>query len=121
MIQPFFALLDWGFLLLRIALGVVLIVGAFPRLRQFGGSGGFWIVALGVFELLGGLAIALGFLTQIIAGFFVIEFLIILFTVQRKASFAQKRINILILGVMLLLMTGGGAFSLDEVVGWIFY
>ncbi|MAF80059.1 hypothetical protein CL629_03215 [bacterium] len=121
MIQPFFALLDWGFLLLRIALGVVLIIHAFPRLRRFGSPGGFWAGALGVFELLGGLAIALGFLTQIIAGLFVIEFLVILFAAQRKASFKEKQVSILVLGAMLLLVTGGGAFSLDETIGWIFY
>lgn len=130
MIQFLFAYQEWGFLILRVALGAILIWHGVPKLKDISGTGSwmgsvgfrpgkFFAVFTGLLELLGGVAIVLGFLTQIFAALFAIEFLLILLTIKRKAPFKDKEFDILILGASLLLMTGGGTISLEEYLGWI--
>lgn len=132
MIQFLFAYQEWGFLLLRIALGVILVWHGVPKLKNVSATGSwmgsvgfrpgkFFAVFAGLLELLGGAAIILGFLTQIFAALFAVQFLLILLTIKRKAPFKDKEFDILILGASLLLMTGGGTLSLDEYYRIILY
>ena len=132
MVQFLFPFQEWGFLLLRIALGVIFIWHGIPKLKNVSGTGSwmqsvgfrpgkFFALFAGLLELLGGVAIIIGFLTQIFAALFILQFLLILLTVKRKAPFKEKEFDILILGASLLLLTGGGTIALEEYLGWILY
>ena len=133
MIQFLFSFGDWGFLALRLILGAILIVHGLPKIKDLKGTvesfrgmgfrpGMFWGTLVALLEFVGGIALIVGFLTQIVAGFLVIQFLVILVTVQRKEKFREKEADFLILGALLvLLVVGGGAYSLDEYFTLILY
>ena len=77
--------LDWAPLVLRIALGAVFIVHGYPKLfKDFKGTAGFlsgigfkpgvfWALVLGAAEFFGGIAMLIGFLTEIAAGLLTIS------------------------------------------------
>lgn len=134
MIQLFFAYADYGLLVLRIALGALLIVHGFPKLKDIRGTGawmasvGFrpgvlFAVAAGGIEFFGGFAVLFGFLIQPVALLVALQFLIIACTVKRKAGFVGGlELDLLIFGAAITLATvGGGAFGLDERFGFVVY
>ena len=134
MIQFLFAFNSYGLLFLRLALGAILLVHGAPKFLRlkataaaFAGMGfrpgGFWAVVAGAVEVLGGLMIIGGFLTQIAAFIVALQFLVIIFKVKRKNGFKDGyEFDLLILaGALLLLTSGGGAYSIDEFLDLILY
>lgn len=134
MIQPLFVFYDWALLALRIILGVILIAHGYPKLRNLKGTadwmgsvglrpGIVFAVASVVIEFAGGLALILGFMTQIAALAIFGQFLIIALTVNRaKGLKGGYEFDLLIAAAALLLATtGGGLFGLDDVFGIFVY
>jgi len=74
-----------------------------------------------VVEFFGGLGLILGLLTFWINLLVVIQFLVILFVVNRKKSFAEKEFDLLIFAVALALMfLGSGYWSFDSYFSLLF-
>ncbi|MCL4403839.1 DoxX family protein [Patescibacteria group bacterium] len=134
MIQPLWVFSDWGLLVLRVVLGLVLIVHGYPKLRglkqtagnfsQMGFKPGiFWATIVMLLEVVGGIFLILGFLTQVVSFFLVIEFIVILIKVKRKAPLVGGfELDLLILAAAAALLTlGAGRFGLDTVLGLILY
>lgn len=123
---------DLAPLALRLALGVILIRHGWPKLSgnnpglkgfaDWLGSMGFplpifWAIIVMVLEFFGGLALIFGLLISWIALFITIEFLIIIFIVNRSKLFAEKELDILILATALaLVFLGSGFYSLFSVL-----
>lgn len=134
MIQPLFVFNDWALLILRVVLGVILIAHGYPKLRDLKGTSA-WMGALGfrpgivfalvagILEVFGGLALIAGFLTQGIAVLVVLQFLVIIFKVNRaKGLKGGYELDLLIAATAALLATtGGGLFGLDNTFGILIY
>ncbi len=134
MIQPLWIWSDWGLLVLRVILGLILIKHGWPKLKDLKQAGNgfaqmgfkpgvFWATVVSLLEVFGGLLLILGFLTQIVAFFVAIEFIVILIKVKRKAGFVGGyEFELLILAAALaLIVLGAGRVSLDTVSGLIIY
>lgn len=134
MIQPLFVFYDWALLLLRVALGVILIAHGWPKLRDLKSTAA-WMVPLGfrpgilfaftvaVVEVFGGLALILGFFTQFVALLVAVQFIVIIFTINRtKGLKGGYEFDLLIAAAAVLLATtGGGLFGLDRTFGILIY
>lgn len=136
-------MMDWGLLILRVALGIIFIVHGWLKLNPRGpmkGPGGFagflkqmgvplplffgWFVAL--LETLGGALLILGFGTRILALGFVVDMLVAIILVKRRmqnARFMDQQkggwefeFALLVQSLALALM-GPGGISLDRTVG----
>ncbi len=136
MLSLFFFYGGIGALALRLALAAVFIAHGFPKLRgprataeAFNGMGfrpgAFWGMLAGLLEFFGGIALAVGFLTQYAAALFALEFVVIvLWKLARRGPFTGAggwEFDLLILGaVLVLLLNGAGAYSLDRTFffGW---
>ena len=135
MVQFLFVFGDWGLLVLRVALGLILISHGFPKLRHFGGTvkmmremrfwpPAFWAAVAGLTEFMGGLFLAAGFLTQTAAALVALQFLVILVKLKfwERKVFSEWEYDLLILAAALLLVTAGsGRFGLDDFWGVIIY
>lgn len=118
---------DTAILILRLVLGALLIAHGLPKLRNlkktaegfeqmgfkpgalFGGIAGF-------LEFFGGIAVAVGFMVQVFAALFVIEFIVILiWRISKKHNFVGGwELDLLILGSALLFLSiGAGSYSAD--------
>ncbi len=130
MIQPLFVFYDWGLLALRLALGIILVAHGYPKLKNLKGTGewlasiGFrpgalWAAAAVAVELVGGLMLIAGFLTQLAALAVLLQFLLIILKVNRaKGLVGGFELDLLIATVALLLATaGGGLWSADQAAG----
>jgi len=121
---------NWAPLILRLSLSIILIrhgwpklFGPNPGLKGFTGWLGslgfplpmFWALVVALLEVVGGAALALGFLTQWIALFVVIEFAVIMLTVKMKQKFSEKEFDLIIFTAALaLVILGSGSISLDS-------
>lgn len=119
---------DWGIFSLRVALGAILIVHGWPKLKNIktiGGNfaamgfwpGAFWGPVVAIVEFFGGLALTLGFFTQIAAALFVGQFIVIIIwrMIKKHTFIGAIELDLIILAASLALLTlGGGAFSLDR-------
>src|SRR3989344_6451101 len=127
MIQPLLVFSDWGILALRLALGLILVVHGWPKIKNLRGTAGnfetmgfkpgiFWGTIVALLEFVGGLFVLAGLFTQLVSLFVALEFLIILLKLKRGSSFAGGyEFDLLILASALsLAMLGSGAFSLDQ-------
>jgi uncharacterized membrane protein YphA (DoxX/SURF4 family) len=134
MFQFLWVFSDWGLLILRVVLGLILIVHGWPKIKdlkrvaQDFAAMGFvpgllWGSVVALLEFLGGLFLVFGFLTQLVAGLVAIQFLVILLKIKRGASFVGGfEFDLLILASALaLLILGGGFISLDQTLGLYFY
>ena len=134
MIQPLFALGDYGILVLRIILGIILVNHGLPKLRHLKGTGDwmasigfkpgrFWAAVVGILEFIGGILLVAGFFAQIVSVLVALQFLAILLIVKRSKKLAGGfEFDFLILGAAVLLATtGGGAYGLDEYLGILLY
>ncbi len=126
-------LLDWQFYgptLLRLALGIIFLAHGYQKLaggsegrEQFAGwlesmkfrPGKFWAWLVTAAELLGGILLIIGFWTQLAALILAIEFLVILFWVQRGKPFIGGREFdfLILLALLALLVLGPGALAID--------
>ena len=130
MIQFLLIWSDWGILLVRAVLGLILMGHGLPKLKNLKATGesfqnmgfkpgAFWGTLIAILEVFGGLALTLGFFTQIFAALVAIEFVVILATVKRKSGFVGGyELDLLILAVaILLVLVGGGSVSIDNSLG----
>ena len=121
-------------LFLRLVLGAILVFHGIPKLSHlkktaeaFLGMGFrppvFWVLTAGIVEVVGGLALATGFLTQIFALFIALQFIVIILKLKLKNGLVSGyEFDLLILaGAIVLLTSGGGAYGLDEFFGFILY
>lgn len=134
MIQPFLVFSDWGILILRVVLGLILLVHGWPKIKNLKATGeGFQAmgfkpaiflgVVVAVIEFFGGLALILGLLTQIIALLVAVQFLVAILKVKAKRGLVNGyEFDLLILAAALALAAlGGGVFSADSFLGLILY
>lgn len=133
MIQFFFIFSEWGILILRSVLGLILVVNGWPKIKDLKQSalkfsemgfrpGIFWGTLVALAEFVGGIALITGFLTQIFAFIIAIQFVVILLSVKRRAKFTELQFDLLILASALTLIAlGGGSYSLDNFFGLLLY
>jgi len=134
MIQIFFVFSDWALLLLRVALGAILITHGWPKIsnikktsKSFKDMGfvpsSFWASVTALVEFVGGILIILGLGTQLVSLLVFIEFLVILITVKKDAVFkGEVEFDLLILASAFMLTTiGGGNYSLDQIFQLLLY
>ena len=134
MIQPLLVFSDWGILILRVVLGIILIAHGLPKLKNlkgvaegFGKMGfkpaRFWATFVGVLEFFGGLALIAGLFTQIIAFLIVIQFIVIILKIKGKLGLVGGyEFDLLIFAAAFaLLVFGAGNISLDTLWGIILY
>ncbi|MBA3469573.1 MAG: DoxX family protein [Herpetosiphonaceae bacterium] len=123
---------QWGIALLRIVTGIIFFVHGWQKLFTFGYEGttgaftGMGVplpeiaaaLAIAV-ELLGGLALILGFMTRLVAVPLAIDMLAALFMVHLSSGFfaangGYEFVLLLAAASLALVLTGGGAFALDN-------
>jgi len=134
MIQPLLIFSDWGILVLRIVLGVLMLAHGWPKIKNLRGTsqafegmgfkpGVFWATVVALVEFVGGLALIAGFFTQIVSLLVAVQFIVIILKLKLpQKSFMSFEFDLLILAASVLLLTvGGGALSLDEFLGILFY
>lgn len=105
-------LLDWQFYgptLLRLALGAIVLAHGWQKLSGDKTQLAGWV------EFLGGILLVIGLWTQLAALILAIEFLVIIFWIQRGKPFIGGReFDFLILFTLLsILVLGPGAWSID--------
>jgi putative oxidoreductase len=134
---------DWGLLILRVGLALVFIAHGWPKInpnspmKGVTGMTGFltqmgvpmpalfaWIVAL--LETIGSIMLILGIGTRILALAFVVNMAMAIWLARirmMKSAFAGGNAIgwefefVLLVGALALLFTGGGAISLDKMIG----
>ncbi len=134
MIQLLYVFSDWGILLLRLVLGIIFVRHGWPKMKDLKGTaegfqamgfkpGKFWGTLIALLEFVGGIALIVGFLTQVFAALFAIEFIVAILKVKRKKGFADGyEFDLLILaGLLALLTLGGGSMSVDSFFGLLLY
>lgn len=133
MIQPFLVFGDWGLLILRVALGIILVAHGWPKISNIKGTaewmgttfkpGILWAVLVAVIEFVGGLFIIAGFLTQLVAVAVAIQFAFITLKMNLKKGLkGGYEFDLLILAAALALLTlGSGALSVDKFFGIFLY
>ncbi len=127
MIQPFLIFNSWAILILRVALGIILVAHGWPKLKNLKATaasftamgfkpGRFWGTLVAVLEFFGGLFLIGGFLTQAVSVLVVIQFLVIILKVKASKGLVEGyEFDLLIAAAALLLATtGGGAHTLDR-------
>ncbi len=124
---------DWGILALRVVVGLILLSHGVPKIKNIRGTaewigkmfkpGIFWAVLVSVFEVFGGISLIVGFLTQVVAAFVVVQFIVIILRVNgKKGLVGGYELDLIILAsVLALLVLGGGAMSVDHVLGLLLY
>ncbi|MCL5733073.1 MAG: DoxX family protein [Patescibacteria group bacterium] len=126
--QLLFVFNDWAILLIRVVLGAILIIHGFPKIKNLKGTianfpqmgfkpGWLWGPLVTFVEFFGGIALVLGFYTQIFALLIAGEFTtIVIWKIIRKQKFVGGfEFDLLIWATALLLLTqGAGMFSLDR-------
>jgi putative oxidoreductase len=132
-------MVDVGLLVLRVVLGVIFAAhGAQKLFGAFGGPGlkgtaGFheqlgikppfaMAVLAGLAEFVGGILVAVGFLTPLAAVALIVTMAVAVFTVHIKNGFFSMNggyeFNLALAAMALtLLLTGAGAYSLDAAAG----
>ena len=129
---PLYFIYDmWPVLLLRLALGIVLIAHGWPKLRDlkttaknFDGMGfkpgKLFGTAAAILEFFGGVGLVLGLATTEIAAILALQFIVILiwkwFTKKPLVGAYGWELDLIILaGLIALFSLGAGAFSLDRI------
>jgi len=128
---PFLLLLSgWGLLVLRLALGAIMVVHGFPKLKNLKETGSnfsnmgfrpgmFWGTLAARLESFGGIALIFGVLTVPFALLFMGEFfVIVIWKIAKHGAFAGGwELDLLILAAAAtLFFSGAGAISLDHLL-----
>ena len=134
MIQPLLVFSDWGIFVLRVVLGIIMVAHGLPKIKDLKGTakgfvdmgfkpGMFWGTIVAILEFVGGIGLIVGFLTQLIAFFIAIEFIVIILKLKRSRKFTGGYdFDILIVAAALLIATiGSGALSLEEFLRLVLY
>lgn len=130
MLNIFPGLLDFSNfapLILRLVFGLVFVAHGYPKLfTGFSQTVGFfdsigikpakfWVFVVGFVEFFGGIALILGFATQIAALLIAINMLVAIWKVKAKQGFVNGyEFDLTLLAIALsLVLTGAGAYALD--------
>ncbi len=119
-----------GLTVLRVAVATIFIRHGAQKLFVFGFAGvtgafthmgvpfpGLMGPLIGVLEFFGGIALAIGLLTRLVALGFVCDMLGAILLVQLKNGFSGFELEFLLLGSSLaLVLTGAGGFSVDALI-----
>jgi len=121
----------WPVLILRVALGVILIAHGWPKLRDLKATakgfeamgfkpGSLFGTLAAILEFFGGIALILGFFTTCVAALLGVQFIVILFWKWAKkmplVGAGGWEFDLLILAALIALFSlGAGAFSLDRI------
>ena len=119
------SLTSFGPLPIRILAGIVFIVHGLPKLLDIAGTGGFFVsvglpaelaLAIGLLEVIGGIALLVGVLTRITAGLFIIEMIGAILNVKLSNGFAGGyELDLLLIAISIsLLLTGPGRVSIER-------
>jgi len=120
----------WGLVAVRLAVGAILLVHGWPKFsnlkktaESFSGMGfkpgKFWGPLVAVAECFGGIALLIGFMTQIVAGALALEFVtILMWRFMKKSPFVGGyEFDLIILAALVLLfLAGAGPASLDALL-----
>lgn len=127
---------DLAYLIVRVTAGLMLIPHGWMKLTTAGATGvtamltRYGIPAPGAFayliialETIGGVMIAIGLFTRVVATMLVIEFLVIIFVAHWPRGYSASAGGIeypLMWGLILLAIAlrGGGPWSVDRKLGW---
>ena len=133
MIQPLFIFSDWAFFALRVVLGVVMLFHGLPKLKNLSSTGEsfsgmgfrpgiFWAWIVGVLEIVGGIFLIFGFLTQAVSLLLAIQFIVIILKVKKLKNIREYEFDLVILAALLTLMTvGSGTASIEGFFGIFLY
>lgn len=119
---------DWGILVLRVFFGIVFVVHGWPKIRNWGETarnfeamgfrpGKVLGPLVAIVEFFGGLLLLGGLYTQFIAAIFVVQFAVILIWKMKEGKnfVGGWEFDFILLGIaILLLVLGGGEFSLEH-------
>jgi len=126
--------LDWGLLIIRVALGAVFVAHGLQKMFVFGHAGvagmlgqlglpfpGVSAALITAAELGGGLALINGAFTRVAAAILAFSMIVAIATVHLSHGFfapmgVEYPLTLLLANVALV-VTGGGAFSLDRLLG----
>mgnify|MGYP001610651834 FL=1 len=114
-------------LVLRLILGVVFIIHGYPKLfKDFYGTVGwfdsvgikpakFWVLVVGITEFFGGIALIVGFATQLAALLIAINMVVAIVLVKRKMGFVNGyEFDLALLAMALaLVFLGAGFYAID--------
>jgi len=130
MIPFLFVFNNWALLLLRVVLGLILLANGLPKIKNLRKTadyfssvkfrpGLFWASLAAGIETIGGIAIILGFFTQFFAFLVLLQFVVILLTVKRKAGLkGGMEFDLIIAATAFMIATSGaGPYSLDHYFG----
>jgi putative oxidoreductase len=127
---------DLAYLIVRVTAGLMLIPHGWAKVMNLGvdrvatslGNYGVpspkpFAIIIMVLETIGGIMIALGLFTRIVAAMLVVEFLVIIFVAHWPKGYAVGAGGVefpLMWGLLLLavLLRGGGPWSVDRKLGW---
>ena len=121
----------YGALLLRLALGAIMIYHGYGKVIPDGGMDRFahYIVSLGMpywlgyvsalTEFAGGILLLFGLLTRPVAALIAINMLVALLKVNIHQDFDSCQLTILLIAIAIsLICSGGGAHTLDRKIGF---
>jgi len=114
-------------LILRLVLGIIFIVHGYPKLfKDFAGTVGwfdsvgikpakFWVLIVGITEFFGGIALIIGFATQLAAALIAINMVGAIVLVKRKMGFVNGyEFDLALLAMALaLVFSGSGFYAID--------
>jgi putative oxidoreductase len=134
--RAFYAPLEpYAYSFMRFCVGAIIIPHGYPKLFEGGTAAAAgtiaklglqpalaWAYLVGVTEFVGGILLAVGFLTRLAALAFVIEFVVIVFAVKFGSGFFGFKGGFeleLLLGLLCLAIFfgGGGKLSVDRAIG----
>lgn len=116
---------DMGLLILRVGVAVIFIFAGFEKLMEIHSTAAFleglnipypavmaWLLA--ITEFFGGILILFGAYTKVPALLLAIVMIVAIYTTKLDGSFADARLNMLLLSAALaLFFTGAGDYSFD--------
>jgi putative oxidoreductase len=131
MLSVYFFYGSFAVFVLRVVLSAIFIAHGWPKIKDlkknaemFNGMGFrpgmFWGTITALLEFLGGISLLFGFLVELLAAFYIIQFATItLWKIARKTHFTGQygwELDLLIFaGVVVLFFVGSGAYALDHV------
>ncbi len=127
MFNLFYPYSDWALFVLRLVFGFIFLAHGWPKLKSLKTTaknfsamgfkpGAFWGPLTAIVEFFGGLAVIFGFLMQLAALLFAVEFAVInVWKIAKRQPFiGNVELDLLLLAAALLLLVfGGGSFSVQ--------
>jgi putative oxidoreductase len=135
MITPFLALSWWAYLILRVAVGAVLVSHGLPKLKDLKKNaqnfammgfkpGAFWGTIIALLESVGGLLLILGWFSQLIGLLVAIEFAtVVIWRIkngQKLVGGFELDLLMAVTGIVLA-TSGGGYYALDNYLPFVLY